>query len=494
MSEVYRFRSTKQLLEEPYQELQRQSIYFASPEQLNDPMEGFHDFVWSGDKIVWTNLFKHYLHCLHWAYLLVTISGDEIAFETDQIPIAGRWDEPLTTQMSELFSEIWNRICDELRLPDLVKKIATTRGKVRHNELLFYLDCMHLQAIERIQEVYVERGLAPEAERQQDERTLSEFLLAGSNFFELIPQVEAEHENFSDVMFSISYQMRVGQRLRHRYNLRYASSETSQRNRQFLLLDFPTIYVEQLHKLLWPQWYAACFARSFNNSSLWANYANSHKGICLIFDAVETNDASTLELEHVTGWSSDVRSGSKEHWDFAPLSFQDVSYSARPGEIDFFRNIGMLPISALMKLWYADEAGNISECASHVKPEMDLGPWRKEHWADYERDIILKSRDWEHEQECRLVLHGLLEDSLDDRRRTLKYGFHSLKGIIFGIRTSEEDKIKIIEVLYRKCQENNRADFKFFQAYYSPEHGDIREHEISLKFADLSEAGNSTSG
>ena len=54
---VYRFRSIDRLLGED-QELEKETIYFASADQLNDPMEGFRDIVWSGDKIVWTNFFQ----------------------------------------------------------------------------------------------------------------------------------------------------------------------------------------------------------------------------------------------------------------------------------------------------------------------------------------------------------------------------------------------------------------------------------------------------
>lgn len=59
----YRFRSLDALLGD-HQELEKQEIYFSPPEQLNDPMEGYKDLVWRGDKIVWRNLIKHYLLCL----------------------------------------------------------------------------------------------------------------------------------------------------------------------------------------------------------------------------------------------------------------------------------------------------------------------------------------------------------------------------------------------------------------------------------------------
>lgn len=43
---LYRFRPLKRLLQ--YGELEKQEIYFASPSELNDPMEGFRDLFWRG--------------------------------------------------------------------------------------------------------------------------------------------------------------------------------------------------------------------------------------------------------------------------------------------------------------------------------------------------------------------------------------------------------------------------------------------------------------
>ena len=48
---LYRFRSAKSLLGE-YQELEQQEIYFAEPNELNDPVEGFKDMFWQGDEII----------------------------------------------------------------------------------------------------------------------------------------------------------------------------------------------------------------------------------------------------------------------------------------------------------------------------------------------------------------------------------------------------------------------------------------------------------
>ena len=53
----YRFRSLNNLLGK-YKELENQEIYFAPPEELNDPMEGFKNIIFNGDLIVWNNFFK----------------------------------------------------------------------------------------------------------------------------------------------------------------------------------------------------------------------------------------------------------------------------------------------------------------------------------------------------------------------------------------------------------------------------------------------------
>jgi hypothetical protein len=50
------------------EELERQTVYFSPPEYLNDPMEGLRQVYWRGDRIVWRNLLRHYIICLHNRY------------------------------------------------------------------------------------------------------------------------------------------------------------------------------------------------------------------------------------------------------------------------------------------------------------------------------------------------------------------------------------------------------------------------------------------
>ncbi len=162
MTEFFRFRSIEQLLGDKYQELERLTIYFASPEELNDPMEGFRDIVWSGDKIVWTNLFKHYVHCLFLTYVNFQVIGDTTDLKVVGIPIWGRWDEPLSPQAKIQFDNIWDRVFNKCGLSRLIEKIVNMKRKVRHNELLIYLWPIHIDVVLEIQAELVKHGLLTE--------------------------------------------------------------------------------------------------------------------------------------------------------------------------------------------------------------------------------------------------------------------------------------------------------------------------------------------
>ena len=430
--------------------------------------------------VVWANLLKHYAFCLHQAYLLFKIIGQDERLGSEHILTLGRWDDLPTPQLGELFDETWKKSHDDLCLAEFCNRMETEKRKVRRDELLFYLRYIHLEVFSGIQRVWVEHGLAPEEELTELASEFRKQKPAASKLLELVALAEVEIESLSEVMFFASRQLSEGQRLSHEYQFQDAFSETLKRNQKFLLLDFPQAYVEQLDKLLWPEWYAACFSKSFHNPSMWSHYGDGHKGVCLIFDTSDSTSGSSLDIYRPP--RNRVNSGgpSKEEREHSPMQLSDISYSARLVTIDFFRNIGVLPLPSLMRLWYTDEGGNVSGCAAHFSTNRGEDSWRERHWADFLSDITSKSKDWEYEQESRLILHGLLDLALDKRRRTLSYKFESLTGIIFGIRTSDEDKIRIIDIIQKKCLENERTDFGFFQAYYSPKHEDIRKYRLQV--------------
>lgn len=477
MTEVYRFRSISRLLGEPYRELERQTIFFTRPDQLNDPMEEFRDIVWYGDRIVWTNLFRNYVFSLYQTYLLLITVGNEEALRDHYLPIMACWNESQGPQIRELLDDLWKRVSEKLKLHTLVDKVTAMNRKVRSDELTFYFYQLHADIISEIQRIHAERGLAPEAERPKQEGLEIRPTLADSGYFEQLQKAATKQGISPDDVFPSLYRWPEESDWR-RYVTCRDSSKIPRSSRTHLLLSFPMKYVEKLEELLWPEWYTACFSKSYHNSSVWGHYGEDHKGVCLIFEAAESDHVRSLELKRLTGRQINEKGENSENWTFSSMSFRDIKYDVKPATIDFFRNIGVLPLPTLMKLWYTDDAGNISECADHFDSEISEMEWHERHWGEFERNITIKSKDREYEQECRLVLNGQLDLSLEDRRRSLKYKFDSLKGLIFGIRTPAEDKFRIMEIIHSKCLESDRTDFKIYQAYFSPRDEKIRKYEI----------------
>ena len=470
-----------------FAELEEQTIYFASPDQLNDPMEGFQDVVWSGDHIVWLNLFKDFVNCLSWGYHYVVMAGEYLLYD---LPVRQVWprNAPPSPQAKALFDAIWSRVQDRAHMHQCATKLADHSRKVRKDEVTAYLGTLHFSALEAIQHVYMENGLTSTA-RYPDLPIGLIDPMGLMNKLDLTLQIE--DERMIDALFAIQNSARTETELISKIVNEDLADNNAYRNMMRLTLAFPSLYVEELGRLFWPDWYAACFTSSFHNSSMWGHYADQHKGICLIFQSEGTAAKGNLPLNQITGWGLDREGNSRSSRSFMPMEFHEVPYQDKPDEADFFTSIGRLTQKDLMDLWYTDEDGSISTCAGHLLPDGNQDDWRKHHWETLISEVSFKTQDWAYEQECRLILCHAFSDSLDQDARTLTYNFRSLTGVIFGMRTSDDDKRRIVEIIGRKCAESGRTDFQFFQAYYSPTHGDIRTHELMIRFAADGQGGES---
>ena len=472
MAEFFRFRSIDALLGE-HQELEKQTIYFASPEELNDPMEGLREIVWNGDKIVWTNFFKHYVFCLNSCYFLLNVTQhSRRKLETADIPILERWDQIIIPIEQDLFDDIWERFCNLPHIQEIIEALANTGRKIRYREVVSHLLSIQVFGfLDEIRKSYIDHGLIsgfpiPQLSEEPSQAGQMEILLNGIKQSE-----EYENEHALDAVYHSTSERHDDIRLTVEYNTRTHPPEILEGINRSVMLDFPKVYVEQLDRLLWVKWYTACFTGSPHNSSVWAKYADSHKGVCLIFEDVENDNSTSLKLNQKTSNS------------FRTIPFREVHYADRPGKIDFFRSICRTTVSTLMELWYTDQDGNVSECAAHIGVDRDEADWREHYWNDFFRDVTFKTKDWRYEQEYRLILDDGLGQFNEKDDRALTYDFKSLKGIIFGMRTSREDKVKIREIIEKKkeCAENNQTDFTYFQAYYSAKDGDIRARKMQLR-------------
>jgi hypothetical protein len=123
------------------------------------------------------------------------------------------------------------------------------------------------------------------------------------------------------------------------------------------------------------QWYLACFAENYANSSMWGHYANNHRGVCLKFSSGEDAEHRSLVLHRVIGERGKKGDPiSKPVFGDAKVAFHKVAYQKTFPAIDFFRSLGRVSGGALA-WWYSDENGNRSICARDFDADQDQ--WRK---------------------------------------------------------------------------------------------------------------------
>lgn len=458
----YRFRKTQNIFN--FKELENQAIYFASNEELNDPMEGFKNLVFKGDKIAWRNLFKHYLVCLESMYQTYLICGESHAkFEIDLIPIFRNFDDIETPKYKQLFENICTETFEIYG--QTIDKIATRTSAISKEELSKYLHPFHLIALEIIQRNYEEENLILKRDNVPDIQNFIE--QDNIKYIDAIEAMIQEHgeekmDNFLKVTALLHKEFHFAQSI----NLKKTPNK-------LFLLNFPNNYLRAIERLTYPENYVACFTGedAINNSSVWGHYGDSHKGVCLIFEPSE-NTMLPFSNAKVGYGSKGVILGEKI------LSFEKITYGKTYSKIDFFRSLGRLPVPKINAAWYMNDDKNLSDIHSEVfKNEK----WRGEYWNKYEKNNLIKTKDWKYEDEYRLILNAGGDGEIDNKDdRKLKYDFNNLKGLIFGINTTDEDKVKIFEIIQKKCVENKRNDFELFQAYYCNINKNIQFKKLNI--------------
>jgi hypothetical protein len=466
----YRFRPTDALLDR-FQELERQEIYFAPPKELNDPLEGFKDLVWCGDRILWENLLRHYLLCLTHAVMSALISGPDHTFgEMETFVFANESLLPTPE-----YGKLHRRICEDFfkhedaaALPEL---LADRGSPIRRDELTTYLRLLHLYALNTVLTCMEEAALFPARPVDDPLRAASTKPIAVRAIIEALKGHEREHPDKPDIaeVISSSYEVvAIQQDLISEYNGISLKRGVAWKA---VISEFPRRHVHALEQLLYRDWYTACFVADPTDASIWGTYGNGHRGVCLKFNATaSTNGKPTLKLRQICG-----SNGAPIYADVAH-EFQQVEYSSQFVEVNFFRSLGRLTMP-MLRHWYRDGAGTPSTSVVDILAESDS--WRKRYWEQQMATITTKLADWAHEKEFRLTLTGL-SDFSDQSTRKLQYHFSELQGIIFGMNTSTSDKLRIMKIIEEKCRKEGRNDFEFHQAQYSRRAGKMEISKMNL--------------
>ncbi|MGP5435843.1 DUF2971 domain-containing protein [Psychrobacter alimentarius] len=149
---------------------------------------------------------------------------------------------------------------------------------------MFYLGTIHGLALEIIHIEYEKKGLIPVREVHDLEVEQPIVNLLNQNFIGLIQEgfnKNNKEKELSSLLFSASKSVNDQIELIHRFN---KVIDDSKKNKNFVIIDFPKDYISQLEKLIFPNWYTACFMSECTNSSVWGHYGDNHSGVCLVFN------------------------------------------------------------------------------------------------------------------------------------------------------------------------------------------------------------------
>lgn len=459
---LYRFRGRDALLGQ-YAELETQTIYFARPEELNDPMDGLTDVFWRGDEVLWENFVRHYVMSFAWYFSGWLINDSE---NYEPMPVRGHHcEEDLGT---DSLRDICAEIFDELLANEQMKRVPILLTQLpeplRRQSLHSFLLLLHPVVVGAVVTGFTNRKLCPERfPKLGDPNKLVEFLQA----MRRLPESEGLGAHSPSEIMELSGQ--IYSSVQSQMHMIFMSNKERKRAAKWadLLAGFPPRYIEALIRDLrhFP-WRTACFSRKCTNASMWGVYAQAHRGAALVFRPKEDQGRRVLSVRGMPKTSQN-----SQHLEFVP-----VNYGKAPPPIDFFGSIGRLTRAKLENNWFRTRSGTTSPRLSEITTNLEA--WQAGQLAQSPTKSCWKHFDWRHEEEERLVATSPLVD--DPAPKALTYDFSQLVGLVFGMRTSDSDRLDLAKIIEKKCREHGRDDFRFFECNYWPTKGAMQVTPLNL--------------
>ena len=354
-----------------------------------------------------------------------------------------------------------------------IKSLSSKERRVKRSELQCHFQPTHKFAIH--QALSVAHEAIPLAGFNPSDFDTARLAEISNEFLDTIKSELITSETDNGLTLEESNQLTLSHLSQINFLAQYHQWKNHKGDRWFsLTIGFPEAYCESLWKLNFPDWYVACFMSECTDSSIWGTYGSNHSAACLKFKTNGTPGNRSLKLSIPTSQGTDGIGFSNTNVDFHKVSYDEAFI-----EIDFFASMGNVPTSRLQPDWFSDKEGSKSSRSESILSDMDT--WRKNYHENYRKSITVKLNDWKKENEYRLTMHSFAIDITDSKTRAIKYDFQDLEGIIFGINTTPEDKMKIVAKIEQLCEASKRDDFKFYQARYDSAQNKIRIDEVKIR-------------
>lgn len=440
---LYRFRSVDKLINEKYKELKDQYFFFAPPDTLNDPLEGYVDFFWKADKIAWLGLFKNYVwqvyYTLQSAMLQYSLNDmKKMYFTRTEIHFK-------ETNLPKIRVEIEKKFSDEPIINEISTILGSSDKEITQPALHVILSLVHSLALFHVNKFFQSKGI--EVFRTSDWLNEKADFIKGRQYNDIIEIIKEilvnEQESESILLVDQNIRLDIVRKIN---NLSEEKAEMS----EYILMDFPEHYTKHVVDLAYANWQTVCFNHSYSDPKMWSHYADNHTGVCLMFDF---SSAECVQLESLDASSDDK---------IKQLYIRPIDYTVPPSRINFFLTLGILWADERVH-WFFHNNEKSTVLSSILE---NVEKWREEYWTNFERRFLRKGSAWKSEEEERLVLDDSFYDHSSADKRKYKYNFDKLHGIIFGINTKLSDKKEVIKILKEKCEENGREQFHVYQARY----------------------------
>lgn len=190
---------------------------------------------------------------------------------------------------------------------------------------------------------------------------------------------------------------------------------------------------------------------------MWSHYGDSHKGICLVYELEEDSNGVRIELEEGQKYIKPIKYGKSE------------------SKISVFENIGNLSYPTLERKWLYHKGENSKLCQHYTSEGF-----HSEYWKTISEKTLFKFKDWEYEEEYRIVDYPMFGERKSVKDRLINYEVSQLKGIIFGLKTPDEVKFQLMNEADKMLTGEQRKGFEFYQVRESNDEQELEIHKFII--------------
>jgi len=318
---LYHYRSVKNAL----LEIENGTFRFSSPSDVNDPLDGYANVYWQGDTYAWEGLFRNYICSLYRVIELYLLAADDTELKQSTVlkDINCYNDVP----QGKVLENLSNAFLHDDDLQKLILFYSTDRKTCSEEDLECILRVLHTKAVRTCLEALSSIGCIPYDEVEQvcpQRDTSSAFLNELHRWHEDYPE-RSILPKINAVMRDAFERHALANPVADHSSL---TDDESQRVRWlWIYVDYPADYVKEILRLIFPEGYMVCFSGRSDNSVMWGNYAEEHKGVCLVYNTHLHNSEEVISLQRRSGC-------------YTPHKVRSIQYTGTPVSRNFYESLG----------------------------------------------------------------------------------------------------------------------------------------------------------